>query len=132
MKYMVTARYSHEQCSHIESYHRTIEGASRAADKWTRDNQCDGGVLLAHVYELTDADDPHAELMDDDKYYRAVNFFDTHRVTAQDGGLGYTQDVSSYLSRIGKKGGSQTSARKKQTSAENGKKGGRPRKQQTE
>jgi len=36
--------------------------------------------------------------------------------------------ISAYMSRIGKKGGSVKSERKKKSSAANGKKGGRPKK----
>lgn len=38
-----------------------------------------------------------------------------------------TTTISKYLSEIGKKGGAKTSESKKKSSAENGKKGGRPR-----
>ena len=37
------------------------------------------------------------------------------------------KEISKYLSEIGKKGGAKTSESKKKSSAENGKKGGRPR-----
>ena len=49
-RYVVYARYAHEQTDWELSTHTTARAAWRAADRWTRAHQCDGGNMLAHVY----------------------------------------------------------------------------------
>lgn len=140
--YVVFARYSHELSSSIISRHTVLDRAVSKADKWTSDHQCDGGVLLAHVYRSIDycKCEEIGECIDgktvDGKHYHLVDFFDTHRITPISGGIGYERDVSQAAAILGRKGGSVRSpaksaaaiARNAKRKAEGKPEGGRPKK----
>uniref|UniRef100_A0A6M3LQF8 Uncharacterized protein n=1 Tax=viral metagenome TaxID=1070528 RepID=A0A6M3LQF8_9ZZZZ len=91
--YYVYAKYSHEQSDWLLSKHRCLHRAAMAADKWTHYNQCDGGNLLAHVYEDAPDCPYHGDQQEcrdkDGKHLHSVDFFDTHNIIVQPMGLGY-------------------------------------------
>lgn len=99
--YIVIGRYDSERNSyipggdirHLISEHDSLADAARAADAAHADlGGCDGSDALAQVMRLMEAGETADDFDDtyehDGARYIAVNVFDSHEITAEDGGLG--------------------------------------------